>query len=84
MGLKVNVVYVGYYGCDIYFSGDFKKVVIFRGVFIEKVLDDYSFIVWVMNGEFILLFNGYLLCLVFGGFFVFCLGKWLEWIVVCN
>ena len=81
-GLKSNAVYVGYYGRDTHLSGDPKKVVISRGVPIEKALDDHSLIAWAMNGEPIPLLNGYPLRLVFGGFPASCSGKWLERIVV--
>jgi sulfite oxidase len=81
-GLRDNAVYVGYYGKDTHISGDPNKVVISRGVPIEKALEDQSLIAWAMNGEPIPWLNGYPLRLVFGGYPASCSGKWLQQIVV--
>lgn len=82
VGVKSNAVYVAYYGKDTHLSGDPKKVVISRGVPIEKAMEEESLIAWSMNGKDIPVLNGYPLRLVFGGFPASCSGKWLSKIVV--
>jgi len=84
VGVKSNAVYVAYYGKDTHISGDPKKVVISRGVPIDKALEEESLIAWAMNGEDIPVLNGYPLRLVFGGFPASCSGKWLSKIVIRN
>lgn len=81
-GVRGNAKYVGYYGSDTHLSGDPQKVVISRGVPIEKAMEDQSLIAWEMNGEPIPLLNGFPLRLVFGGYPASCSGKWLQKIVV--
>lgn len=83
-GLKDNAVYIGYYGKDTHLSGDPNKVVISRGVPIEKAMEAESLIAWDMNGTPLPLLNGYPLRLVFGGYPASCSGKWLHKIVVRN
>jgi DMSO/TMAO reductase YedYZ molybdopterin-dependent catalytic subunit len=82
VGIKSNAKYIGYYGRDIHLSGDPKKVVISRGVPIDKALEEESLIAWAMNGEDLPLLNGYPLRLVFGGWPASCSGKWLDRIVI--
>lgn len=81
VGIKNNAVYIGYYGKDTHISGS-DKVVISRGVPIEKAMQDESLIAWAMNGQDIPMLNGYPLRLVFGGYPASCSGKWLHKIVV--
>jgi DMSO/TMAO reductase YedYZ molybdopterin-dependent catalytic subunit len=83
-GIKKDAVYVGYYGADKHLSGDPKKVVISRGVPMEKALEEESLIAWAMNGEDIPLLNGYPLRLIFGGWPASTSGKWLTKIVIRN
>jgi len=82
VGLKDDAVYIGYYGADMHLSRDPDKVVISRGVPIEKALEDESLIVWALNGEDIPLMNGHPLRLVIGGWPGSVSGKWLRRIVV--
>ncbi len=83
-GIKSDAVYIGYYGADTHLSGDSKKVVISRGVPIEKALEDEALIAWKMNDEDIPAMNGYPLRLVFGGWPASTSGKWLNRIVIRN
>jgi DMSO/TMAO reductase YedYZ molybdopterin-dependent catalytic subunit len=84
VGVKSNAVYIGYYGKDTHLSGDPKKVVISRGVPMDKAMENESLIAWSMNGEDIPILNGHPLRLVFGGFPASCSGKWLSKIVIRN
>lgn len=81
VGIKDNAVYIGYYGKDKHISGS-DKVVISRGVPIDKAMENESLIAWAMNGQDIPMLNGYPLRLVFGGYPASCSGKWLHKIVV--
>ncbi len=65
VGVKSNAVYIGYYGKDTHLSGDPAKVVISRGVPIEKAMEDEALIAWEMNDEPIPYMNGAPLRLVF-------------------
>lgn len=67
-GLKASAVYTGHYGNDVHLSGDTTKVVISRGVPIEKALDPANLIAWEMNGEPISPLHGFPLRLVIPGF----------------
>ncbi len=84
VGIKEDAVYIGYYGADTHLSKDSSKVVISRGVPIEKALEDQVLIAWSMNDEDIPLMNGYPLRLVIGGWPGSTSGKWLNKIVVRN
>ncbi len=84
VGIKSDAVYIGYYGKDTHLSGDAKKVVISRGVPIEKALEEESLIAWEMNGQAIPMLNGYPLRLIFGGYPASASGKWLHKIVIRN
>jgi DMSO/TMAO reductase YedYZ molybdopterin-dependent catalytic subunit len=83
-GLKDDAVYTGYYGADKHLSGDPEKVVISRGVPMQKAMEDESLIVWAINGEDLPLHNGYPLRLITGGWPGSTCGKWLKKIVVRN
>ena len=82
VGIKSNAVYIGYYGKDTHLSGDPTKVVISRGVPIEKAMEDEALIAWSMNGEEIPYMNGAPLRLVIGGWPASTSGKWLTKIVI--
>ena len=82
VGIKSNAVYIGYYGKDTHLSGDPTKVVISRGVPIEKAMEDEALIAWSMNGEEIPYMNGAPLRLVIGGWPASTSGKWLSKIVI--
>jgi len=83
-GIASDAVYIGYYGRDIHLSGHTDKVVISRGVPMNKALEDESLIAWAMNGFDIPLMNGYPLRLIFGGWPGSASGKWLHKIVLRN
>ncbi len=84
VGLKEDAVYIGYYGADTHLSKDPDKVVISRGVPINKAMEDEALIAWAMNDEDIPLMNGYPLRLVIGGWPGSTSGKWLNKIVIRN
>jgi sulfite oxidase len=84
VGVKSNAVYVGYYGRDKHISGQADKVVISRGVPIDKAMEAESLIAWEMNGKPIPMLNGYPLRLVIGGYPASASGKWLSKIVIRN
>ncbi|MTB50326.1 sulfite oxidase [Lewinella sp. W8] len=84
VGVKSDAVYVGYYGKDTHISGQADKVVISRGVPIDKAMEAESLIAWEMNGKPIPMLNGYPLRLVFGGYPASASGKWLSKIVIRN
>ena len=84
VGVRDDAVYLGYYGKDTHLSGDPDKVVISRGVPIDKAVEPESLIAWRMNGQDIPMLNGYPLRLVFGGYPASCSGKWLSGIVLRN
>lgn len=84
VGLKSDAVYLGYYGADTHLSGDRSKVVISRGVPIQKAMEEEALIAWAMNDEDLPLMNGYPLRLVFGGWPASTSGKWLNKIVIRN
>jgi len=83
-GIKEDAVYIGYYGSDVHLSGDPTKVVISRGVPIDKALQEESLIAWAYEGEDIPYQNGYPLRLVMGGWPASVSGKWLNKIVIRN
>ena len=83
-GVKADTVYIGYYGKDIHLSNDPSKVVISRGVPIQKAMEAESMIAWGMNGKDLPEANGFPLRLVFGGWPASTSGKWLERIVIRN
>ena len=84
VGIKDNAVYIGYYGQDRHLSGDAEKVVISRGVPIDKARQDETLLAWAMNGEDIPVAHGYPLRLVCGGWPASASGKWIDKIVVRN
>jgi len=81
-GLNSNAVYIGYYGKDVHLSGDPDKVVISRGVSIDKAMEDEVLLAFKMNGEDIPLAHGYPLRLVVGGYPASASGKWVHRIAV--
>jgi DMSO/TMAO reductase YedYZ molybdopterin-dependent catalytic subunit len=84
VGISDDAVYVGYYGTDKHLSGDPNKVVISRGVPIEKAKEDETLIAFQLNGEDIPIVHGYPLRLVVGGWPASASGKWLHRLVVRN
>jgi len=67
-GVKPSAVYTGHYGNDVHLSGDPERVVISRGVPIEKAMAPENLIAWAMNGEPIPALHGFPLRLVIGGY----------------
>lgn len=84
VGVQTNAVYVGYYGKDSHISGDTQKVVISRGIPMNKAMEEETLIAWAMNGKDIPLLNGYPLRLVVGGWPASTSGKWLHKLTVRN
>lgn len=84
VGVKEDAVYIGYYGKDTHLSGDANKVVISRGVPINKALENETLVAWAMNDEDIPFQNGHPLRLVVGGWPASTSGKWLDKIVLRN
>ncbi|MHA6644073.1 sulfite oxidase [Mesorhizobium sp. A623] len=67
-GVKSSAVYTGHYGNDVHLSGDTEKVVISRGVPIEKAMEPDGIIAWAMNGEPVPALHGFPLRLVIPGY----------------
>lgn len=67
-GVKPSAVYTGHYGNDVDISGDQDKVVISRGVPIEKAREPEALIAWAMNGEDLPALHGFPLRLVIPGY----------------
>ena len=84
VGITDDAVYIGYYGQDKHLSGDAEKVVISRGVPIDKAMQDETLLAWAMNEDDIPLAHGYPLRLVCGGWPASASGKWIDKIVVRN
>lgn len=84
VGIKDDAVYIGYYAADKHLSGDPTKVVISRGVPIEKAMSGDVLVVWAMNDQDLPLWHGYPLRLVAGGYPGSASGKWLQRIAVRN
>ncbi|MFY0652597.1 MAG: sulfite oxidase [Cyclobacteriaceae bacterium] len=84
VGVKADAQYVGYYGQDKHLSGDTEKVVISRGVPIQKAMQKETLLAFAMNGEDIPLVHGYPLRLVAGGFPASASGKWIDRLVIRN
>ncbi|TVR42177.1 MAG: molybdopterin containing oxidoreductase [Cryomorphaceae bacterium] len=82
VGIAPNAVYIGYYGKDTHVSGDLNKVVISRGVPIEKAMEDETLLAFQMNGKDIPLAHGHPLRLIVGGFPASASGKWVHRLVV--
>lgn len=82
VGIKSNAVYVGYYGADVHLTGNPEKVVISRGVPMNKAMEDETLLAFQMNGEEIPIAHGYPLRLVVGGWPASVSGKWLTRLAV--
>jgi DMSO/TMAO reductase YedYZ molybdopterin-dependent catalytic subunit len=50
-GVKPSAVYTGNYGADRHPSGDAARPALSRGVPIAKAVNQYSLLVWAMNGQ---------------------------------
>lgn len=67
-GVKKTAVYTGHYGNDVHLSGDTDKVVISRGVPIDKAMEPDGIIAWEMNGEPVPALHGFPLRLIIPGY----------------
>lgn len=67
-GVKPGAVYTGHYGNDVHLSGDPERVVISRGVPIEKAMDPANLIAFAMNGQPLPALHGFPLRLVIPGY----------------
>lgn len=67
-GVKPTAVYTAHYGNDVHLSGDVEKVVISRGVPIDKAMEPENMIAWAMNGEPVPALHGFPLRLLIGGY----------------
>ncbi|WP_159590389.1 sulfite oxidase [Chelativorans xinjiangense] len=67
-GIRDSAVYTGHYGNDVDVSGDSDKVVISRGVPIEKAMEPENLIAWEMNGEPVPALHGFPLRLIITGY----------------
>ncbi len=81
-GVKEDAQYVGFLGADTHLSGDPNKVVISRGVPVEKAREVESLIAFELNGEPIPLLHGAPLRLVCGGWPGSVSGKWLTHLLI--
>lgn len=77
-GLKPSAVYTAHYGTDQHLSGDPNKQTLSRGVPIDKAMDDYTLLVWEMNGKPLIAPHGAPLRLVVPGWVGSCSHKWLS------
>lgn len=82
VGLADNAVYIGYYATDRHLSGDPTKIVISRGIPIEKAMEDETLLAFKLNDQDIPVIEGYPLRLVVGGWPASVSGKWVERIAV--
>ena len=51
VGPRPSAIYTAHYGADPHLSGEAGRQAISRGVRLEKAMDEYSLIVFAMNGE---------------------------------
>ena len=77
-GVRAQAIYTAHYGGDQHLSGDREKVVISRGVPIEKALDPHTLIAFAINGQDMPADNGHPLRLVVPGWPGSCSQKWLT------
>lgn len=82
VGIADNATYIGYYATDRHLSGDPSKIVISRGVPMDKATEDETLLAFALNGEDIPYIEGYPLRLVVGGWPASVSGKWVERIAV--
>lgn len=81
-GIMSSAVYTAHYGADMHLSGDPDKVVLSRGVPIEKAMEPHNLIAWAMNGQPMPDLNGHPVRLVVPGWPGSCSQKWLTKITV--
>jgi DMSO/TMAO reductase YedYZ molybdopterin-dependent catalytic subunit len=77
-GIKPSAVYTGHYSADTHPSGDPDKVVISRGIPMEKAMRDNTLIAFAMNGQAIPMTHGAPLRVVSPGWPGSTSQKWLN------
>ena len=82
VGIKPSAIYTGHYGADQHLSGDPEKVVISRGVPVQKAMKSDTILAFEMNGEPIPLTHGAPLRAVVPGWPGSASQKWLNRITV--
>jgi DMSO/TMAO reductase YedYZ molybdopterin-dependent catalytic subunit len=82
VGIADNATYIGYYATDRHLSGDASKIVISRGVPIDKALEDETLLAFALNGKDIPFIEGHPLRLMVGGWPASVSGKWVNRIAV--
>jgi sulfite oxidase len=83
-GVKQSAVYTSNYGADVHLSGDPKREVISRGVPIAKAMNEFSLLVWAMNGKPLENVHGGPLRLIHPGWPGSTSHKWLTKITLRN
>jgi DMSO/TMAO reductase YedYZ molybdopterin-dependent catalytic subunit len=83
-GVKPSAVYTANYGTDVHLSGDPKRETLSRGVPVAKAMNEYSMVVWAMNGEPLANIHGAPLRLVIPGWPGSVSHKWLSKITLRN
>jgi len=78
VGIKDDLVYIGYYGADSHLSGDTNRDPISRGIPLAKALQEETLLAYEMNGQEIPVAHGYPLRLVAGGWPASASGKWIT------
>ncbi|MEM6513010.1 MAG: sulfite oxidase [Pseudomonadota bacterium] len=81
-GVRDDAMYVAYRGADRHLSGDPDKLVISRGVPVNKALEAESLIAFNLNGQPITPLHGAPLRLVIGGWPGSVSGKWLTTLLI--
>ena len=83
-GVKSSAVYTANYGSDPHLSGDAKRETLSRGVPLAKAMNEYSMLVWAMNGQPLENIHGAPLRLVHPGWPGSASHKWLTRITLRN
>jgi sulfite oxidase len=77
-GVKPSGIYTAHYGADLHLSGDAKRPTLSRGVRMPKAMDQYSMIVWAMNGQPLPNIHGGPVRLIYPGWAGSASQKWLT------
>ena len=83
-GVKSSAVYTANYGSDPHLSGDPKRETLSRGVPVAKAMNEYSMLVWAMNGQPLENIHGAPLRLIHPGWPGSVSHKWLTRITLRN
>jgi DMSO/TMAO reductase YedYZ molybdopterin-dependent catalytic subunit len=76
--VRPTAVYTAHYAADRHLSGEPNRQALSRGVPIAKAMDEYSLIVWGMNGEPLPSINGGPVRLLYPGFPGSASEKWIQ------